>query len=97
MSATCFAPIIYLATNFIDGLKTVCSYSSYSFLTSTRDAGEWPASRPGRALHPGTDPGTNRIGGWVDLRAGLKRGQRKILRLCRRSNQGHPFSILTVY
>jgi hypothetical protein len=28
-------------------------YSSYSFLTSTLDGGEWLASRPGRALPPG--------------------------------------------
>jgi hypothetical protein len=28
-------------------------YSSYSFITSTLDGGEWSASRPGRALPPG--------------------------------------------
>jgi hypothetical protein len=28
-------------------------YSSYSFLTSALDEGEWSASRPGRALPPG--------------------------------------------
>jgi hypothetical protein len=28
-------------------------YSSYSFLTSELDGGEWSASRPGRALPPG--------------------------------------------
>jgi hypothetical protein len=33
--------------------------------------GEWSASRPGRALPSGKDPGTHWIGGWVDLRAGL--------------------------
>jgi hypothetical protein len=31
-------------------------YSSYSFLTSALDGGEWSASRPGRALPPGKDP-----------------------------------------
>jgi hypothetical protein len=31
-------------------------YSSYSFLTSTLDGGEWSASRPGRALPRGKDP-----------------------------------------
>jgi hypothetical protein len=31
-------------------------YSSYSFLTSALDGGEWSASRPGRALHPGKGP-----------------------------------------
>jgi hypothetical protein len=29
------------------------TYSSYSFSTSALDGGEWPASRPGRALPPG--------------------------------------------
>jgi hypothetical protein len=28
-------------------------YSSYSFLTSAPEGGEWSASRPGRALPPG--------------------------------------------
>jgi hypothetical protein len=31
-------------------------YSSYSFLTSVLDGGEWSASGPGRALPPGKDP-----------------------------------------
>jgi hypothetical protein len=31
-------------------------YSSYSFLTSALDGGEWSASRPGRALPRGNDP-----------------------------------------
>jgi hypothetical protein len=31
-------------------------YSSYSFLTSALDGGEWSASRPGRALHLGKEP-----------------------------------------
>jgi hypothetical protein len=31
-------------------------YSSYSFLTSALDGGEWSASRPGRALPRGKDP-----------------------------------------
>jgi hypothetical protein len=30
--------------------------SSYSFLTSALDGGEWSASRPGRALSPGKGP-----------------------------------------
>jgi hypothetical protein len=30
-------------------------YSSYSFLTSALDEGEWSASRPGRALPPGKE------------------------------------------
>jgi hypothetical protein len=31
-------------------------YSSYSFLTSELEGGEWSASRPGRALPPGKEP-----------------------------------------
>jgi hypothetical protein len=31
-------------------------YSSYSFITSTLDGGEWSASRPGRALPPRKGP-----------------------------------------
>jgi hypothetical protein len=31
-------------------------YSSYSFLTSALEGGEWSASRPGRALHQGKEP-----------------------------------------
>jgi hypothetical protein len=31
-------------------------YSSYSFLTSALDGGEWSASRPGHALSRGKDP-----------------------------------------
>jgi hypothetical protein len=33
--------------------------------------GEWSESSPGRALPPGTDPGTHWTGGWVGLWAGL--------------------------
>jgi hypothetical protein len=31
-------------------------YSSYSFLTSALEGGEWSASRPGRALPPEKEP-----------------------------------------
>jgi hypothetical protein len=31
-------------------------YSSYCFLTSALEGGEWSASRPGRALPPGKEP-----------------------------------------
>jgi hypothetical protein len=53
--------------------------------------GEWSASRPGRALPPGKDPGTNCTGGWVCPRAGLDTEARgKILCPCRRSNPDRP-------
>jgi hypothetical protein len=42
-------------------------YSLYSFSTSALDEGEWLASRPGRALAPGS----HFTGGWVGLKAGL--------------------------
>jgi hypothetical protein len=42
-------------------------YSSYSFLTSALDGGEWSASRPGHALHPGKGPPvpTGQEAGWA--------------------------------
>jgi hypothetical protein len=51
------------------------THSSYLFLTSALDGGEWSASSPGRALPPGKEPpGTHWIGGWVGLKAGLDTG-----------------------
>jgi hypothetical protein len=38
------------------GAKGERKYSSYSFLTSELDRGEWSTSRPGRALPPGKEP-----------------------------------------
>jgi hypothetical protein len=46
-------------------------YSSYSFFTSALDGGVWSASRPGRSLPPGKDPGTHCTGDWVSPRACL--------------------------
>jgi hypothetical protein len=42
-------------------------YSSYSFLTSALEGGEWSASRPGRALPPGKQPPVPTVqeAGWV--------------------------------
>jgi hypothetical protein len=66
-------------------------YSSYSFLTSALDGGEWSAPRPGRALPHGKDPGTHYTGGWVGLKAGLDTEARgKILCPCRGSNPDRP-------
>jgi hypothetical protein len=48
------------------------SYSSFSFMTSALDGGEWSASRPGRALPPRErTTGTHCRGGCVGPRAGL--------------------------
>jgi hypothetical protein len=47
-------------------------YSTYSFMTSALDVGEWSASRPGRALTQGKGtPGTHCTGGWVGPTGGL--------------------------
>jgi hypothetical protein len=78
-------------------------YSSYSYLTSALDRGEWSTSHPGRALPPGKGPsvpivGTHWIGGWVGPRAGLDGGaRRKILCLCRGSNPDRPARSQTLY
>jgi hypothetical protein len=66
-------------------------YSSYSFLTSVLDGGEWSASCPGRALPGERTPGTQCTGGWVDLITGLDTevGE-KILCPYRRSNPDIP-------
>jgi hypothetical protein len=59
-------------------------YSSYSFLISALDEGEWSASRPGLALPPGKEPP-------VGLRAGLDtEARRKISCLCRGLNLDRP-------
>jgi hypothetical protein len=77
-------------------------YSSYSYLTSALDGGEWSASRLGHALPlgkgtPGT-PGTLWIGGWVGPRADLDSGaRRKILCPCWGSNPGRPVRSQTLY
>jgi hypothetical protein len=66
-------------------------YSSYSFLTSALEGGEWSASR---TLPGGKEPlGSHCTGGWVGPRAGLEAEVRgKILRLRRGSNPGEPVS-----
>jgi hypothetical protein len=59
------------------GRKGERRYSSYSYLISALDGGEWSASRPGRALPREKDPGTHCTGGWVDPRDGLDPGDRR--------------------
>jgi hypothetical protein len=51
-------------------------------LTSALAGGKWSASLPGRCTPGERTPGTHRIGGWVDPRAGLDAVERrKILNL----------------
>jgi hypothetical protein len=73
-------------------------YSSYSFLTSELDGGEWSTLIPGRALPPGEDPrypldrSLGGLQGWSG-----HRGWRKILCPCRGSNPGRPVCSQTLY
>jgi hypothetical protein len=54
-------------TNTYRALRVERRYSSYSFLTSALDGGEWSASRPGCALPPGRGPPepTGQEAGWA--------------------------------
>jgi hypothetical protein len=59
----------------------------YSSTTSALDGSEWSASRSGRVLPRGKDPGTHCTGGWEGPRAGLDtEATGKILCPCRGSN-----------
>jgi hypothetical protein len=90
ISDTCF----YLSSLLIKLKLSHCGawgewrYSSYSFSTSALDGGEWSASRPVRALHPGKGPPVPIwTGGRVGPRVGLDIEVRgKILCFCRGSN-----------
>jgi hypothetical protein len=72
--------------------------SSYSYLTSALDGGEWSASRPSRDLPLGKGPQyplNTRLGG---PRAGLDAGaRRKILCPCRGPNPDRPARSQTLY
>jgi hypothetical protein len=69
-------------------------YSSYSFLTSALEGGEWSASGPSRVL----PPSTHCIGGWVGPRASLDAEVRgKILCLSRGSNPSRPVRSQTLH
>jgi hypothetical protein len=72
--------------------------SSYSFLNSALDGGEWSASRPGRALLPRKGPPVPLDRRLVGPRAGLDaEAKRKILCPCRGSNPDRPTRSQTLY
>jgi hypothetical protein len=54
-------------------------YSSYSYLTSAIDEGEWSASRPGRAFPPGKGPPvpTGQEAGWAPEQVWTQRLEEK--------------------
>jgi hypothetical protein len=63
-------------------------YSSYSFLTSALDGGEWSASHPDRAFAPGKGPPVPIVqeAGWAPEPVWIQRLEEKFYRLCRGSN-----------
>jgi hypothetical protein len=63
-------------------------YSSYSFLTSALNGGEWSASRPGRALAPRKGPPVHIVqeAGWAPEPIWTQRLEEKSFRFCRGSN-----------
>jgi hypothetical protein len=67
-------------------------YSSYSFLTSALDGGEWSASRPDRALAPRKGPQVPIVqeAGWAPEPDWTQRLEEKSFRLCRGSNFDRP-------
>jgi hypothetical protein len=67
-------------------------YSSYFFSTSVLDGGEWPASRPGRALAPGKGPPVPTVQevGWAPELVWIQRLDEKSFRICRGSNLDRP-------
>jgi hypothetical protein len=66
--------------------------SSYSFMTSALDAGQWSASRPGRALPRGKDPlyPLDRRLGELQSRSGHGGLWKNPFCLCRGSNLDRP-------
>jgi hypothetical protein len=84
----------------MEALEEDRRYSSYFFLTSALEGGEWLASRPGRPLPPGKNPAVPIVqeagggGGRASLDAEV-RG--KILCLCRGSNASPLVRSQTLY
>jgi hypothetical protein len=86
--------------NRLEGLLGEWRYGSTHSLTSALEGGEWSASHPDRFIPSERSPGTHRIGGWVDPRAGLVAVvKRKIPSPCQdskpRSSSPYPSAIPT--
>jgi hypothetical protein len=67
-------------------------YSSYSFMTSTLEGGEWVASHPGRAIPPGKGPPVPIVqeAGWTPEPVWTQRLVEKSFYLCQGSNLDRP-------
>jgi hypothetical protein len=67
-------------------------YSSYSFLTSALDSGEWSASRPGRALAPVKGPPVpiGQEAGWAPEPVWTQKIEEKCFYFCSGSNLDRP-------
>jgi hypothetical protein len=74
-------------------------YSSYSFLTSALEGGEWSASRPGRALPPGKEPPVPIVqeAGWAPEPVWTQRLEERSSASVGRSNPGRPIHSQTLY
>jgi hypothetical protein len=76
-------------------------YSSYSFLTSALDGGEWSASRLGRALPPGKGPPVPIVqeAGWAPEPVWTQRFEEKSLPLpgIEPRSPGRPVRSQTLY
>jgi hypothetical protein len=66
-------------------------YSSYSFLTSALNGGEWSVSRPGHALSLGKEPPVpiGQEAGWVPEPVWTQRLEKKSFCLCQGLNPNH--------
>jgi hypothetical protein len=73
-------------------------YTSYLFLSSTLDGGEWSASRPGHILPPGTGIPVPLVqeAGWASEQVWTQ-ARGKILSVCQGSNLGCPVCSQTLY
>jgi hypothetical protein len=73
-------------------------YSSFSFLTSALDGGEWSASRRGRALAPGKVPPVPIVqeAGWAQEPVWTQRLKEKSLAFAGDRSPGRPVNSQTI-